>query len=227
MPFRSKLELMTAQIRTFKPLAGTRPPVLLDSWSRAKCLWQAARDRNFRSPTGRQSNRCLRGAAEGAPRGGRGQSVSDSAASWRAAPDQPVTWPRQGEEQRQGGGHLVAPRGRQLYRCQLIIVRERLAAPLKETRYVASRDLAADGAPLVGPLAARWRGAVRCADGQEVVGLDQEQVMRAQRLVHCWTLVWAASSYRDEARAAAGAVAAAWDPGGAARREVQGVQGGI
>jgi len=32
LPFRSKIDLMEEQIRTFAPVAGTRTPVLLDSW---------------------------------------------------------------------------------------------------------------------------------------------------------------------------------------------------
>ncbi len=39
------------------------------------------------------------------------------------------------------------------------------------------------------------------ADGKELLGLDQYQVMSAESLVHFWTLVWAAYSYLDEERA--------------------------
>jgi hypothetical protein len=43
VPFHSKIDLMAEQIRSFKPLAGTRTHVLLDSWYGAKCIWKAAR----------------------------------------------------------------------------------------------------------------------------------------------------------------------------------------
>ena len=100
-------------------------------------------------------------------------------------------------------------------------MRARLDAPLKETRYFASRDLAAAVPTLVGHLAARWRVEVLFADGKELLGLDQYQVMSAERLVHCWTLVWAAYSYLDEERAR---LRVSWQRHvtvGAARREVQ------
>lgn len=32
LPFQSKIDLMEQHIRTFTPVAGTRTPVLLDSW---------------------------------------------------------------------------------------------------------------------------------------------------------------------------------------------------
>ena len=80
-------------------------------------------------------------------------------------------------------------------------MRESLEAPRKETRCFASSDLAAAGSTLVGHLAARWRVEVLVADGTELLGLDQSQVMSAESLVHVWTLVGAASSSVDEERA--------------------------
>ena len=199
--FHSKIDLMAEQIRSFKPLAGTLTHVLLDSWYAAKCIWQAARERGFLISTGLKSNRCLRVADPEAPKGWRWQSLSEYAAGLSAADYQQVTWPSQGEEPRQVWVHVVSTRVRKLYRCQVIIVRERLDAPLKETRYFASSDLRADVTTLVGHLAARWRVEVLFADGKALLGLDQYQVMSTEAIVHFWTLVWAAYSYLDEERA--------------------------
>jgi SRSO17 transposase len=199
--FHSKIDLMVEQIRTFKPLAGTLTQVLLDSWYSAKGIWKAARQRSFLITTGLKSNRCLRVADSEAPSDWRWQSLSDYAAGLSAADYQQVTWPSQGEEPHQVWVHVVSTRVRKLYRCQVIIVRESLEAPLKETRYFASSDLAADVATLVGHLAARWSVEVLFADGKELLGLDQYQVMSAESLVHFWTLVWAAYCYLDEERA--------------------------
>lgn len=58
--FQSKIELMETLIRTFEPVAGARTHVLLDSWYCAKCLWHAARERDFLITTGLKSNRWLR-----------------------------------------------------------------------------------------------------------------------------------------------------------------------
>jgi SRSO17 transposase len=117
--------------------------------------------------------------------------------------------------------HVVSTRVRKLYRCQVIIVRESLQAPLKATRYFASSALTADVTTLVGHLAARWSVEVLFEDGKELLGLDQYQVMSAESLVHFWTLVWAAYSYLDEERAR---LRAQWQRHvtlGEARREVQ------
>lgn len=59
--FQSKIELMETLICEFEPVAGTRTYVLLDSWSCAKSVWHAARERDFLIATGLKSNRWLRG----------------------------------------------------------------------------------------------------------------------------------------------------------------------
>ncbi len=221
VPFHSKIDLMAEQIRTFKPVPGTRTHVLLDSWYAAKCIWKGARARDFLITTGLKSNRALRVPDPAAPGGWRWQTLQDYAAGLTAADYQQVTWPSQGDEPRQVWVHVVQTRVRKLYRCQVIIVRESLEAPLKETRYFASSDLAADVPTLMGHLAARWRVEVLFADGKEVLGLDQYQVMSADSLVHFWTLVWAAYSYLDEERAR---LREQWQRHvtlGEARREVQ------
>lgn len=58
--FHSKIELMETLIGAFEPVEGTRTHVLLDSWYSAKCLWHAARERDFLITTGLKSNRWLR-----------------------------------------------------------------------------------------------------------------------------------------------------------------------
>jgi hypothetical protein len=58
--FQSKIALMMELIRTFEPLPGTLTHVVLDSWSSAKAIWKAARERGFQITTGLRSNRSLR-----------------------------------------------------------------------------------------------------------------------------------------------------------------------
>ncbi len=221
VPFHSKIDLMAEQIRTFIALPGTRTHVLLDSWYSAKRIWKVARERDFLISTGLKSNRCLRVDAPEAASGWRWVSLSEYAAGLSEADYQHVTWPSQGEEPRQVWVHVVSTRVKKLYRCQVVIVRESLEAPLKATRYFASSDLGADVTTLVGHLAARWSVEVLFADGKELLGLDQYQVMSAERLVHFGTLVWAAYSYLEEERAR---LREEWQRHvtlGEARREVQ------
>jgi hypothetical protein len=52
VPFQSKIKLMETLIREFEPVAGTCAHILLDSWYGAKCLWHAARERDFLITTG-------------------------------------------------------------------------------------------------------------------------------------------------------------------------------
>ncbi len=97
--------------------------------------------------------------------------------------------------------HVVQTRVKKLYRCQVILVRESLDAPLKQLRYFASSDLGADVPTLVRHLAARWAVEVLFADGKALLGLDQYQVMSADAIVRFWTLAWAAYCFLDEERA--------------------------
>jgi hypothetical protein len=187
--FQSKVDLMATQIATFTPLPGTQTHVLLDSWSAAKRLWTAARQRGFLITTGLKSNRSLRVPDPEAPCGWRWQTLADYAAGLTEADYQQVAWPSQQDEPRPVWVHVVDRRVRTLYRCQVVIVRETLDGPLSEVRYWASSDLTADLTTLVGHLAARWVIEVLFADTKEELGLDQYQVMSATAVVRFWTLV--------------------------------------
>ncbi len=201
VPFQSKIDLMDDLIRTFQPLPGTRTHVLLDSWYAAKRLWQTARARGFLITTGLKSNRMLRVADPDAPNGWRWEGLTAYAAGLTEADYQPVTWPSQGAEPRQVWVHVVQTRVKKLYRCQVILVKETLDAPVQQVRYFASSDVTADAPTLVGHLAARWAVEVLFADGKELLGLDQYQVLRAEALVRFWTLAWATYCFLDEERA--------------------------
>jgi hypothetical protein len=221
VPFQSKIDLMDTLIRTFQPLPGTRTHVLLDSWYAAKRLWKTARGRGFHISTGLTCNRMLRIDDPETAQGWRWQSLADYAASLTDADYQRVTWPSQDAEPRQVWVHVVQTRVKKLYRCQVILVKETLEAPVKQVRYFASSDLTADVPTLVGHLAARWAVEVLFADGKELLGLDQYQVMSTEAIVRFWTLAWAAYCFLDEERAR---LRLEWQRHvtlGEARREVQ------
>jgi SRSO17 transposase len=220
-PFQSKVDLVVAQIETFTPLADTLTHVLLDSWYCAKRIWKAARSRGFLITTGLKSNRSLRVVDPEAPRGWRWQSLADYAASLTDADYQLITWPSQGEEPRQVWVHVVSTRVRKLYRCQVVIVRASLDAPLKEARFWASSDLAADATRLLAHIAARWDVEVLFADCKEQLGLDQYQVMSSTAIVRFWTLALAAYAFLDEERDRLGQEWKRHVTIGDARREVQ------
>ena len=125
-------------------------------------------------------------------RGWRWQRLDAYAAGLTADAFTLVDWPRQSEEEpRQVYVHVLAPRVRTLYRCQVVIARPSLAAPAAATRYWASSDLDADLATLLGHSAARWDVEVLFADTKDLLGLDQYQRMTTTALVRFWTLVLA------------------------------------
>jgi hypothetical protein len=221
VPFQSKIDLMDTLIDTFQPLPGTRTHVLLDSWYAAKRLWKTARGRGFQISTGLKSNRMLRIEDPDAPNGWRWEGLTTYAAGLPEADYQRVTWPSQDAEPRQVWVHVVQTRVKKLYRCQLILVKETLDAPVQQVRYFASSDLAADVPMLVGHLAARWAIEVLFADGKELLGLDQYQVMSADAIVRFWTLAWAAYCFLDEERARLRLEWQCHVTVGDARREVQ------
>jgi len=219
--FQSKIDLLIAQIEAFRPLSGTQTHVLLDSWFCAKRIWQAARQRGFLITTGLKSNRSLRVSDPDAPHRWRWQTLKEYTAGLTASDYQQMRWPSGGEEPRQVWVHVVSTRVRKLYRCQVVIVRESLSAPLKEARYWASSDLAADAPRLLSHIAARWDVEVLFADGKELLGLDQYQVMSSTAIVRFWTLALAAYAFLDEERDRLRQTGQCHVTIGEARREVQ------
>ena len=218
--FRSKIDLMETLILGFEPVVGTQTHVLLDSWYAAKRLWQAARQRGFLITTGLKVNRSMRVEDPTSKSGWRWQKLSDYAACLKAEDYSRETWPSQ-TEPRRVYVHTVQTRVRKLYRCQLIIVRESLEAPLSEARYFASSDLTADRPTLLAHLAARWEVETLFADTKEELGLDQYQLLSAKALVRFWTLVMAAYLFLDEERARLREARQRHVTLGEARREVQ------
>jgi DDE superfamily endonuclease len=202
-PFRSKIDLMIEVIRTFAPLPETQTHVLVDSWYSAKAVWRAARERRFLITSGLKANRSLRVPDPEEPGGWRWQPLAEYAAGRPDEAYTAVTWPTQ-DGGRTVYAHAVQTRVRKLYRCQVVIVRERLDAPLSQARYWASSDLTADLATLVGHIAARWQVEVLFADAKDVLGLDQYQLMGAAALVRFWTLVLAAYIFLEEEQARLG-----------------------
>jgi hypothetical protein len=193
--FFSKMALMEAVIRTFEPVAGTQRHVLLDSWYSAKCLWRAARERGFLITTGLKSNRWLRVEDPTAPQGWRWQKLSDYTAQLSPSDYRQLKWPK-------GDDSVYVPvvstRVRKLYCCQVVIVRQSVAAPLSQARYGASSDLEADAQTLLAHIAARWDIEVLFGDGKEELGLDQYQVLSATAIVRFWTLAMLAYVFQEE-----------------------------
>ena len=192
--FQSKMALMLERIRTFEPVPGTQTHVLLDSWYLAKVIWQAARARGFLITGGLKCNRSLRVEDDSAPQGWRGPQLSDYPAGLKAEDDVRCTWPNQ-STQRQVYVHVVTTRVKKLYRCQVVIARESLDAPLSQASYWASCDLEADVETLLTHITSRWDVEVFFGDGKELLGLDQYQLMSATAILRFWTLALAASTF--------------------------------
>jgi hypothetical protein len=199
VPFQSKVELMEAQIRRFRPLADTHRHVLLDSWYSAKAIWKAARDRGFAITTGLRSNRALRVADPESPKGWRWEELQTYARDLTTTDYQAVVWSWQGEEPRTVYVHVVRTIVRNLYRCRVIIVRDTLDTRA-DVRFWATSDLRADAPTLIGYLARRWEIEVLFADTKELLGLDQYQVMTATAPIRFWRLVLTAYVFLEEER---------------------------
>ncbi len=200
VPFQSKIDLLVECIRTFVPAPGTQTHILVDSWYSAKAVWRAARGRRFLITGGLKANRALRVPDADAPGGWRWQKLADYAAGLPADAYTAIARPTPDGE-RTVYAHAVQTRVRKLYRCQVVILREALDAPLTQARYWASSDLAADRPALVAHIAARWAVEVLFADTKEVLGLDHYQVMTAPALLRFWTLVMAAYAFLEEEQA--------------------------
>jgi len=198
VPFQSKIDQMETLIRTFEPVAGTLTHILLDSWYCAKRLWRAARERGFLITTGLKSNRWLRVADETAEHGWRWQQLSEYVAGLNESDYVPLKWPR---GRKTVYVHVIITSVRTLYRCQVVIVRHSLAAPLSQARFWASSDLEADPQTLLAHISARWDIEVLFEDGKEELGLDHYQLMSATAIVRFWTLALLASIFLEEEQA--------------------------
>jgi SRSO17 transposase len=199
--FASKGDLMAERIRSFEPAVDTHPHVLLDSWYSAKRIWSTAKARGFSISSGLKSNRLLRIPDAQAKGGWRWQDLTTYASKLTEKDYHQVVWPNQDGEGRVVWVHTVMTTVRNLGRCQVILVRDTLDAPLKEVRFWASSDLEADAATLIRHLAVRWDIEVLFADAKELLGLDQYQLMSATAIVRFWTLVLAAYVFLEEERA--------------------------
>jgi DDE superfamily endonuclease len=218
VPFQSKIDLMEACIRSFEPVAGTLTHVRLESWYGAKCLWRAARERDFLISTGLKSNRALPVTDETAEQGWRWEKLSDYLAGLTEHDSVQMKWPRGGKSV---FVHVVSTSVRKLYRSQVIIVRQSLDAALAQARYWASSDLDADVDTLLAHLAARWDIEVLFGDSKEELGVDHYQLMNATAILRFWTLALLASVFLEEEQAR---LQTEWQRPvtiGQARREIQ------
>jgi len=193
--FQSKIDQMEALMRGFEPVEGTVTHVLLDSWYCAKRLWRAARERGFLITTGLKSNRWLRVTDETAPGGWRWQKLSDYVAGLSEQDYVALKWPRGGKVVYV---HVLPTSVRKLYRCQVVITRQELSAPLAQARFWASSDLEANAQTLLAHISARWEIEVLFGDGKEELGLDHYQVMSSMALLRFWTLALLASIFLEE-----------------------------
>jgi hypothetical protein len=195
IPFQSKIDQMETLIRTVEPVEGTVTHFLLDSWYCAKVLWRAARERGFLITTGLKSNRWLRVADETVPQGWRWQQLSDYVAGLSQSDYVQLPWPRGGK---MVYVHVVSTSIRKLYRCQVVIVRQSLDAPLAQARFWGSSDVHADAQTLLVHIAARWDIEVLFGDGKEELGLDHYQLMSAPAILRFWTLAMLAYVFLEE-----------------------------
>lgn len=199
VPFKSKVDLAYAGIQNFVPVPGEHVHVLVDAWYTCQRLWKAARARSFDFSGGLKSNRKLRCVL---PDGKRvWQRLSDYAAELSAEQFQAVVWPAQDDGRTvyvQGVRTLV----HRLGACQVVIVREKLDAPVEQTRYFATSLLDADAQTIVNVLAARWDIETLFEDLKELFGTDHYQLMNDRAIVRYWTLASCAYLFLDERRAA-------------------------
>lgn len=150
--------------------------------------------------------------------GWRWQKVSEYLASLTEPDFVQTSWPRGGKLVYV---HVLTTSVRKLYRCQVVIVRHSLSAPLSQARYWASSDLEASIETLLAHISARWEIEVLFGDSKEELGLDHYQLMSAQALVRFWTLVMLVYVFLEEEQHR---LHSAWQRSvtiGEARREIQ------
>jgi hypothetical protein len=189
---------MAERIMRFEPAAATHTHVLCDSWYSARAIWRSAHARGFAISCGLKANRLMRINDPEAKNGWRWQGLTTYAGKLTDADYQEVIWLQQEGPGRTVGVHTITTTVRNLGRCQVILVRGSLSAPVKEVRFWASSDLDADAATLIRHLAVRWEIEVLFADTKDLLGLDQYQVMRATAILRFWTLVLAAYVFLEE-----------------------------
>ncbi len=221
VPCARKVDLMVERIRGFEPAAEPHTHVLLDSWYSAKTIWSRAQARGFDISCGLTANRLMRINDPEAKNGWRWQDLTTDAGKLTDADDHEVVWPQQEGPGRTVRVPTITTTGRNLGRCQVILVRDSLSAPVKEVRCWASSDLDADAATLIGHLAVRWDSEVLFADTKDLRGLDQYQLMRATAILRFWTLVLAAYVFLEEERARLAATADRHVTIGDAQRAIQ------
>jgi hypothetical protein len=168
---------MAERIRGFEPAAETHTHVLLDSWYSVKAIWSSAHARGFDSSCGLKANRLMRINDPEAKNGWRRQDLRTYAGRLIDADYQEVVRPQQEDPERSVWVHTLTTIVRNLGRCQVILVRDSLTAPVKEVRFWASSDLDADAATLIRYLAVRWDIEVLFADTKDRLGLDQYQLI--------------------------------------------------
>lgn len=192
--FWSKIDLAEKLIRTFQPVPGTQTHGLMDAWYTCKRLWKVAKGRGFAFTGGLKGNRQLR--VEGSQGWMR---LSEYAASLMPDQYQKVIWPAQ-QAPRKVWAHLIPARIRQLGRCQVLIVRESLDAPIQQARYWATSELNASLEEVVGWAAMRWEIETFFGDVKERLGTDHYQVQSAIALLRFWHLAFCTYLYLDEIR---------------------------
>jgi hypothetical protein len=106
--------------------------------------------------TGLRSHRALRIADPEAPDGWRWVDLATYAKGLTATDYQAVIWPHQEGDGRTVWVRVVTTVVRNLYRAQVIIVRDTLDGKVSDVRFWASSDLRADVPTLISHLAARF-----------------------------------------------------------------------
>jgi hypothetical protein len=196
VPFQSKVDLVVAAIQDLTPVPGTRTHVLLDRWYTSRRLWRAALQRGFAITGGVRTNRWLRLPEPRCPGGFRKVRLSHYLAELTSEDFVLVPW-----RGRQVSAHLVRTFVYKLGACQVLIVKERSAAPAETARCWASSELKADVVTIASYAAQRWDIETWIEDAKGLLGLDHYQLTSADAVVRFCHLVACCYLYLDEVRA--------------------------
>jgi len=201
-PFQSKIDLAVDCITEFHPVEQTKTHVLADAWFQCRHLWKACRKRGFAISGGLKCNRNLR------TQDAEGKLIYCSLNQYAQTltPEQftECVWPSA------SGGHPVLVHRvrtfvRKLGACQVLFVRARADASLKQTRYFVTSLLDAGTETILGLLAIRWGIETFFDDLKELFGSDHYQVMSAKSILRFWTLACCGYVFLEEQRAQRGA----------------------